>query len=134
MFFDDANNHFKGNIVLDSDEIEVLLIKLNKSRKILVTTKFIYFFDKKVTTRIFGQDIDRFDYLELINYEKTIEGKSKITRTLLRFKIHFRVGNYRIVGNNSSSIELSIWKTRFADCLNDCVKALKFVGNKYDAI
>ncbi len=133
-FFDDSNNKFKGDILLDRNEIEVLLIRLNRSKKILLTTKFIYLIDKKITVKILGQDIDRFDYMEVINAEKMIEGKSRIKRMLFRYKIIFRVGNYRIVNNNGSFSELTIWKTRFADCLNDCVKKLKFVGNNYEVI
>ncbi|WP_394751351.1 hypothetical protein [Spongiimicrobium salis] len=134
VFFDNSNNKSNENIALDSNEIEVLLIRLNRSRRILVTTKFIYFIDKKITTKILGQNIDRLDYMEFVNAEKIIEGKSKIKIRLLRFKMSFRVGNYRIVEKNGSFIELTIWRTRFADCLNDCVKKLKFVGNKYEAI
>tara|TARA_B100000795_G_scaffold263228_1_gene242064 strand:- start:9 stop:488 length:480 start_codon:yes stop_codon:yes gene_type:complete len=134
IFFDNPNNQLKEDLLLDDNEIEVLLIKLNWSSKILLTTKHLYFIDKKLTTKILAKDIDKFDYLEFINGEKIIEGKSKIKIILLRFKINFRVGNYRIVQKTGSFTELTIWKTRFADCLNDCIKKLKFVGNKYDAI
>ncbi|WP_025665354.1 hypothetical protein [Aquimarina megaterium] len=134
IFFDNPNNQFKENIVLDNNELEVLLIKLKRSRKIIVTTKHIYSIDKNLTTKILAQDIDRFDYMEFINGEKIIEGGSKIKIMLLRFKMNFRIGNYRIVQRNGSFTELIIWRTRFADCLNGCIKKLKFVGNKYDAI
>ena len=134
VFFDNPNNQFKEDLLLDSNEIEVLLIKLNRSVRILLTTKHLYFIDKKSTTKILGKDIERFDYMEFINGEKIIEGKSKIKIILLRFKMNFRIGNYRIVQKTGSFTELTIWKTRFADCLNDCIKKLKFVGNKYDAI
>lgn len=134
QFFDDANNQYKGSIKLDDNEIEVLLIRLNRLKKVLLTTKCLYIVDKNSTTKISGKDIDRFDYMEFINGEKIIEVKSKIKIMLLRFKMNFRIGNYRIVKNNGSFIELVIKRTRFADCLNDCIKKLKFVGNKYEGI
>ncbi|MCE7995694.1 MAG: hypothetical protein HEP71_27190 [Roseivirga sp.] len=133
-FFDDSNNQLNEDVVLDSNELEVLLIRLNRSRKILLTTKFIYVIDKKITTKILGQDIDRFDYMEFINGDKIIEGKSRFKIRLLRLRLNFRVGNYRIVEKNGSYTELTIWKTRFADCLNDYVNKLKFVGNKYEGV
>ena len=132
-FFDDPN-HFKENILLDDNELEVLSIKLNRSKKILITTKYIYFINKNILTKILGKDIDRFDYMEFINGEEIIESKSKIKIMLFRFKMYFRIGSYRIVKKDGSFIELTIWKTQFADCLNECVKKLKFVGNKYEAI
>ena len=132
-FFDDPN-HFKENILLDDNELEVLSIKLNRSKKILITTKYIYYINKNILTKILGKDIDRFDYMEFINGEEIIESKSKIKIKLLRFKMYFRIGSYRIVKKDGSFTELTIWKTQFADCLNECVKKLKFVGNKYEAI
>lgn len=132
--FDNPNNKLKENIVLDSNELEVLLIKMNRSTRIVVTTKYIYIICKKTNTKILGQEIDRLDYMEFINGEKIIEGKSRIRTIILRFKMNFRIGKYRIVKKNGSFIELAIYKTRFADCLNECVKKLKFVGNKYQAI
>ncbi|WP_299124832.1 hypothetical protein [uncultured Tenacibaculum sp.] len=133
-FFDNPNHHFKENILLDDNELEVLSIKLNRSREILITTKYVYYINKNILTKILGKDIDRFDYMEFINGEEIIESKSKIKIMLFRFKIYFRIGNYRIVKKDGSFIELTIWKTQFADCLNECVKKLKFVGNKYEAI
>lgn len=132
--FDNPNNKLKENIVLDSNELEVLLIKMNRSTRIVVTTKYIYIICKKTNTKILGQEIDRLDYMEFINGEKIIEGKSRIQTIILRFKMNFRIGKYRIVKKNDSSIELVIYRTRFADCLNECVKKLKFIGNKYEAI
>ncbi|CAL2078194.1 hypothetical protein [Tenacibaculum sp. 190524A02b] len=134
VFLDNPNKQLKEDIVIENNELEVLLIKLKRSRRILVTTKHIYFIDKKEITKILGKNIERFDYMELINGEKIIEGKSKIRKVILRFKMNFRIGSYRIIQRDGSFTEVTIWKTQFVDCLGDCIKALKFVGNKYEAI
>ncbi|CAL2095934.1 conserved protein of unknown function [Tenacibaculum sp. 190524A02b] len=134
VFLDNPNKQLKEDIVIENNELEVLLIKLKRSRRILVTTKHIYFIDKKEITKILGKNIERFDYMELINGEKIIEGKSKIKKRLLRFKMNFRIGNYRVIQRDGSFTEVTIWKTQLADCLDDCIKALKFVVNKYEAI
>ena len=84
----------------------------------MLTTKCIYSIDKNSTIKVLRKDIDRLDYMEFINREKTIEEKSRTKIILLRFKINFRIESYRTVKNNDSFIELNIKTTRFADCLN----------------
>ena len=132
-FLNDCENNF-NNVILDKNELNVLLIKLNWKRKVLLTTKNLFIIDNKNTTKIIGENIDRFDYMEFINGEKIIEGKSKLKIIFLRFKMNFRIGTYRIVEKNNTFIELKICRTKFADCLNGGIKKLKFVGNKYEGI
>ncbi|WP_196889878.1 hypothetical protein [Aureivirga sp. CE67] len=133
-FFDDSNNILKEKYNLESNELEVALIKFNRRRKILLTTKNIYYLDKNNIQKIVGENIDRFDFMEFINGEKIIEEKSRLKNFFLRFKIHFRIGTYRIVEKNNSFIELKIWKTNLADCLDEGIKNLKFVATKYEGI
>ena len=99
-----------------------------------MTTKNLYYLDKKNVKKIIGENIDRFDYMEFVNGEKIIEGNSRFKIAFLRLKMNFRVGTYRIVEKDDSFVELKIWKTNFADCLNGCIKKLKFVGTKYEGI
>ena len=133
-FFDNSNNLLKENLSLESNELEVALIKFSRRRKILLTTKNIYYLDKKNTRKIIGENIDRFDYIEFINGEKIMEENSRLKIFFLRFKMNFRIGTYRIVEKNESFVELKIWRTNFADCLNGAVKKLKFIGAKYEGI
>ncbi|MFD0991654.1 hypothetical protein [Tenacibaculum geojense] len=132
--FDKSDNLAEKNLNLENNELEVVLIKFNKKEKILLTTKNIYYFDKNNFRKIAGENIDRFDYLEFINGEKIMEEKSRIKIFFLRMKMRFRIGTYRIVEKNDSFIELKIWKTNYADCLNNGIKRLKFIGTKYEAI
>ena len=134
IFYDDTKKQLRHNIALDDNELEILLIKLKRSKHILLTTKSIYFLDKESIKKIDGQEINRFDYMEFVNGEKIIEGSSSLKIFLLRFKMRYRIGHYRIIKNDGRYIEVSIWKTRFADCLNASIKKLKFVANKYEAI
>jgi len=133
-FFDNSNNLLKEKLNLESNELEVALIKFSRRRKILLTTKNIYYLDKNNIQKIVGENIDRFDYMEFINGEKIMEEKSRLKIFFLRFKINFRIGTYRIVEKNDSFVELKIWKTNFADCLNGGIKKLKFAGTKYEGI
>ncbi|MGH1383198.1 hypothetical protein [Kordia sp.] len=82
--------------------------------------------------KIDGRDIDRFDYMVFINAEKTLPNASKLRQFYIRQKISFRVGNYRIVKKNRSYIEVNFKRTRFPDCLNGCIKKLKFAARKYE--
>lgn len=113
---------------IDDNDIEVLLIRLNKSKKILVTTKYLFLINKSTTIKIEGKEIDRFDYMEFINLQKA----SEIKQIYLKFKIGYRIGDYRIVKKDGSYIEINFRKTKLADCLNDCIKKLKFIANKYE--
>lgn len=131
---DDSNNILKEKVDFENNELEVAIIKFNSKRKILLTTKNIYYLDKNNIRKIVGENIDRFDYMEFINGEKVIEEDSRFKIFLLRLKMRFRIGTYRIVENNDSFLELKIWKTNSADCLNDGIKKLKFIGTKYEAI
>ncbi|WP_231517328.1 hypothetical protein [Tenacibaculum sp. 47A_GOM-205m] len=133
-FFDNSNNLITEDFNLENNELEVALIKFNRRRKILLTTKNIYYLNKNNIQKIVGENIDRFDYMEFINGEKIMEEKSRLKIFFLRFKMNFRIGTYRIVEKNDSFIELKIWKTNFADCLNGGIKKLKFVGAKYEGI
>ena len=133
-FFDNSKNLLEEKLKLESNELEVVLINLSKKRRVLLTTKNVYYFNKKNVQKIVGENIDRFDYMEFVNGEKIMEEKSRIKIFWLRFKMNFRIGTYRIVERNDSFVELKIWKTNFADCLNGGIKKLKFVGTKYEGI
>ncbi|WP_074407784.1 MULTISPECIES: hypothetical protein [Aquimarina] len=133
-FFDNSNNLLEEKLKLESNELEVVLIKFSRKEKILLTTKNIYYLDKNNVQKIIGENIDRFDYMEFINGEKIIEEKSRLKIFFLRLKMNFRIGTYRIIEKNNSFVELKIWKTNSADCLNGGIKKLKFVGTKYEAI
>ncbi|CAM1355444.1 hypothetical protein [Tenacibaculum halocynthiae] len=133
-FFENSNKSLEEKLKFESNELEVVLIKLNRQKRILLTTKNIYYFNKKSVQKIVGKNIKRFDYMEFVNGEKIIEEKSRIKIFWLRFKMNFRVGTYRIVERNNSFIELKIWRTNFADCLNDGIKKLKFVVTKYEEV
>lgn len=132
IFFDTPDNIYQEDIKLDPNDIEVLLMEINRSKKILVTTKYIFIIDKQSTFRIKGDEIDRLDYMEFVNGQKTIEEKSRLKIMHLRFKMNRRIGHYRIVKKDGSFEEIKIKRTKFADCLNDSVKKLKFVANKYE--
>ncbi|WP_299158340.1 hypothetical protein [uncultured Tenacibaculum sp.] len=133
-FFDNSYNILKEKVSLENNELEVALIKFSRKSKVLLTTKNIYYLDKNNIRKIIGENIDRFDYMEFINGEKIIEEKSRLKIFFLRFKMNFRIGTYRIVEKNNSFVELKIWKTNFADCLNGGIKKLKFVRTKYEGI
>ena len=133
-FFDNSDSLLKEELNLESNELEVVLIKFRRKQKILLTTKNIYYLDKNNVKKVVGENIDRFDYMEFVNGEKIIEEKSRLRIFFLRFKMNFRIGTYRIVEKNDSFVELKIWKTNFADCLNGGIKKLKFVGTKYEGV
>lgn len=134
LFYDNPKTHYKEKVKLDENELEILLIKLSLSKKILLTTKCLYIIDKNSNTKIHGEDIDRLDYMEYINGESIVKNKSRIKIFFFRLKMNFRIGKYRIVKKDGGFIELKIRRTSFADCLNGSVKKLKFVGSKYIAI
>ena len=132
--FDKSKNLLYEKVNLESDELAVVLIKFSRKRRVLLTTKNIYYLNKNNVQKIIGENIERFDYMEHINGEKIIKEKSILEIFFLKKKMFFRVGTYRIVEKNDSYVDIKIWKTNYADCLNDAIKKLKFVGTKYEAI
>ncbi len=134
LFFDTSTYKNNENIIFDNNELEILLIRLNRFKKILVTTNCLYIIDKKSIVKILGNAIERIDYMQYENLEKTVEEKSKLRIKLDMLKINFRIGDFRIVKKDGSFIALKIKRTRFYDCLNDSIKKLKFVTNTYDII
>ncbi|CAA0219944.1 hypothetical protein [Tenacibaculum maritimum] len=133
-FFENLNELNNEKVKLESNELEVVVINLSRQKRVLLTTKNIYYLNKNSVQKIVGDNIERFDYMEFVNGEKIIEEKSRLKTFWLRFKINFRIGTYRIIERNNSFIELKIWKTNLADCLNDGIKKLKFVVTKYEGI
>ncbi|CAL2101688.1 conserved protein of unknown function [Tenacibaculum sp. 190130A14a] len=133
-FFENSNKLNNEKINLESNELEVALINFSRQKKVLLTTKNIYYFNKNSVRKIVGDNIKGFDYMEFVNGEKIIEENSRIKTFWLRFKMNFRIGTYRITERNNSFIELKIWKTTLADCLNGGIKKLKFVVTKYEGI
>ena len=134
LFFENSNRLMDEKLKLESNELEVALLNLSRQKRILLTTKNIYYFNKKSIQKIVGENIESFEYMEFVNGEKIIKEKSRVKIFWLRFKMNFRIGTYRIVERNKSFIELKIWKINFADCLNDGIKKLKFVVEKYEGI
>ncbi len=133
VFFDNPKNTLDENISLENNEIEVLLIKLSKRKKVLVTTKHVFIINQSTIIKILGKEIDRFDYMLFENLEETIKNSSKLQLKLIQLKLHFRIGDYRIISKNGSFNQIRITKTKFADCLNEAIKKLIFVTNKYDS-
>ncbi len=119
--------------VVDGNEMVVLLIRFSRSKKILVTTKYIIIISKRATIKIHGDEIDRYDYMEHINYGETYETASYLKLKYFRFKIMFRIGKYRIVKKDGSHVDLFFKRAKYPDCLNECIKKLKFVTHKYES-
>lgn len=117
---------------IDDNDIEVLLIKLNRTKKVLITTKCLFIIYKNKSHRIDGDTIESFDYLEMSMSYDEFMALPKLQKAYIRYKVNFRIGKYRIIKKDGSYIDLNSRRTRFSDCLNDSIKKLKFVVNKYE--
>ncbi|TCI90592.1 hypothetical protein [Tenacibaculum sp. M341] len=133
LFFDNPKNTLDENISLENNEIEVLLIKLSKRKKVLITTKHVFIINQSTIIKIQGKEIYRFDYMLFENLEETIKNSSKLQLKLIQLKLYFRIGDYRIINKDGSFNQIKITKTKFADCLSEAIKKLVFVTNKYDS-
>lgn len=121
-------------LITDERELPALLIRYSFRKKILVTTQHLFFIKGKSSVKIHGRELDRYDYMEHINYGAIYKTATKFRRMLYRPKIIFRIGKYRIVKKDGTHVNLFFTRTRHPDCLNECIKRLKFVTDKYEVI
>ena len=110
------------------------MIKLSRNKEILVTTKSIFIIDIDNCLKIKGDEIEDFDYTNWTNLENDLKKASKFKKMYLLYKIRRRIGFYKIIKKDGASIILKLNRYHLADCINECIKKIQFITQKYEAI
>ena len=96
-FFDSSTPSFESDLItLDGNELEVLLVTIEKSNKILLTTKCTYLIRKSKCYRIEGDEIEKFDSITFQNCrpEKT---NSMLKRIFKKRQMVRIVGDFKLI-------------------------------------
>lgn len=133
-FFDSSIPTMKsGLFTLDQNDIEVLLMTINRSNKILLTTKCLFIIQKSNWTRIEGHEIDDFELMSLIEINPE-ENDPAVIRMYKIYKLRRHKGYFRIIKKDGSFHEIYLPKRDFVYCLSSAIKKLQFVTKKYQGI
>lgn len=132
-FFDSSKFDFiSKSLFIDNNDTEVLLIEINDSDWILITTKCIFIHQNNVTKRTNGIDIEKFEFVNLEN------GISKENRTEFEnsaeYKKWLNSGGFRITKKDNNTQTVNLPNHDLGFCLLNTIKKLKFVSNKYIGI
>ncbi len=134
LFFDENTPSLEDDSYnIDDKDVEVLLIQLNYSKKILVTTKCLFVIDKSVTIRIDASDIKSFDFMPSVNHLNNgflSVGKRMVNR--YRLRRHF--GDLRIHKKDGTFIDVFMPKHNLLYCLISVIKSLQFISKKYEIL
>lgn len=134
LFFDESTPLIgKESYTIDSNDIEVLMIKLNRSKKILITTKCLYIIDRSDVTRVDGLEIEGYDYMPFDNYEFFID-KSLFRRLYNKYQLKRHIGDLRIKKRDGSFIDVYLSRRNLFYCLSASITMLQFVTKKYEGI
>lgn len=133
VFFDSSDPVLQhGSVELDDNDIEILLMSLNISSWILLTTKCLFIYQNDSISRINGVDIKEFEFLNLLNGRS--EEKASEFKNTTEYKSWLYSGDFRIVRNNETVVIVNLPHHDFGFCLFNSIKKLQFVTNKYEGI
>lgn len=134
QFFDDRNGiTIPDAITLEENEAEIFLMRINRSVKILVTTKHIHILRNKEYLKIHGTEIEDYDLLPRINYEPK-DQESRLRMWYVQYQLRRHTGYFRITRKDKTTVKIYLPKKRFTYAISDSLKKLKFVANKYEAV
>jgi len=134
LFFDASDRTFNNDLIsLDENELEVLLMTIKRSTKILLTTKCLFLLQKSQWTRIEGNEIDDFELMSMLDANPE-ENDPAIIRAYKIYKLRRQKGYFRILKKDGSFYEIYLPKREFVYGLTDAIKKLQFVTRKYEAI
>ena len=131
IFFNETDsNHQKLNVNLDNNDLEVLLMNLDESNWILLTTKCLFIWQNGLSHRINGIEIEEFEFLNLEhirNKKKAAEFKNHG-----EFKSWLFSGDFKITKQDKTNVTVNLPHHDFGFCLFNAIKKLRFVTNKYE--
>lgn len=132
-FFDSSDsNSWPTNVDLDDNDLEVLLMHLDNSNWILLTTKCLFIEQNGIVNRINGIQIEKFKFLNLENgknEEKVAEFKNHE-----EYKSWLYSGDFKIITKDNTEVIVNLPHHDFGLCLFNALKKLRFVTNKYEGI
>lgn len=133
IFFDDDHLHDQlSHIELDANDVAVLLMNLNDSDWILLTTKCLFIRQNGISHRINGFEIEEFKFLNVENGRS----KEKIAefRSLVAYKSWLYSGNFKITRTDYTEVIVKLPHHDVGFCLFNAIKKLRFVATKYVGI
>jgi len=126
-FFDKSNsNSGLHNSNLDNTGLEVLLMRINHSDWILITTENLFINLNDSITKIKGVEIDKVEFLNRQNKVKLAEFKE-----VGKMKKCLNSGDFRITKKDKIDFVVNLPHHEFGYCLIKAIRKLKFVLNKY---
>jgi len=133
IFFDSSESNSQSiEVDLDDNDLEVLLMNLDESNWMLLTTKCLFIRQNGISNRINGIEIEGFEFLNLAhirNKEKAAEFKNPG-----EFKSWLYSGDFKITKKDKTNIIVNLPHHDFGFCLFNAIKKLRFVTNKYEGI
>ena len=133
LFYDSDNVNFDSSFLnLDDNDIEVLLMELKRSRKILVTTKCLYYIEKQAYVRVNGNEIEGYGFLNQLDELKF--RRAKRFKTPAGLKSWLYSGDFRIIKKEGTDLTINIPHHDLGFCIVNAIKKLQFVTKKYTGI
>ncbi|PKH52902.1 hypothetical protein CXF68_20330 [Tenacibaculum sp. Bg11-29] len=130
-FFDKSAYDLSNYVyTIPENDIEAFLIKLDKYKKILVTTQSFYIIDKSTITKIHINEIEDYDYIPFDNLE-TIQNAPLLKRVFNKYQLLMHIGDIRIRKKDGSFLDLYISKRKFLYCLTGAIIKLKSINFHY---
>jgi hypothetical protein len=133
IFFDNSIPNLNEFYTIDDNDLEVLLVTINKSNRILLTTKCLFINHKSTTTRVDGKEIEDFDLMAFVN-SGSKQSESIFKKMYNKYQLMRHIGDFRITKKDGSFIEVYLPKRNFVYCLSGTIMKLQFVTEKYEGI
>ena len=133
IFFDSSDsNPLSNEVALDDNDLEVLLMNLDESNWILLTTKCLFIKQNGISIRINGIEILGFEFLNLLH----VKNKEKAAEFKIpgEFKSWLYSGDFKITKKDNTDVVVNLPHHDFGFCLFNAIKKLRFVTNKYEGI
>lgn len=128
-FFDTtAFNTKRFPIVLADNELPIVLIKLKRSKQILITTTVLYVLTRSSVTKIEAKELKGYTYLPFENALE-IRRKSFFHKLKNKFELMFLTGTIRVEKTDSSFIDFYIPIPQFLFVLETMIENLKTYSN-----
>ena len=132
IFFFDKSTYNLSNFPfqIPDNDIEVILIKLNKFKKILITTQCFYVIDKSTITKVHINEIEDYDYMPFNNLE-AIKNETLLKKIFNKYQLLMHIGDVRIRKIDGSFLNLYLSKSSFVYCLTGAIIKLKSIEKHY---
>lgn len=116
---------------IDNNELEVVLITLDNTTQILLSTQCLFINQNNTNVKIHGNDIESYTFSNVLGMS---EDQASNFKSIEEYKVWLCSGDFRIIKKDDSYINVHLPDSDFGFFLIQAIKKLKFVTKKYTAI